>query len=223
MTSQENGRRVIFVLSPSKAAWRQIHSTASLYWRHTFSSVCIRHSQYNETASPRGVLLLTCDCFSVREFCVFSFTFFLIFFYTFNPLLINYLNVLSPSSLLCSLFWDVTLCTYVHCNAWCYDDLVIPSQPPPFITLAPLWRTRACRHHQDTPKKKKNKEKQEENQKNPKKKKKKKHPEESCIRAHSHFYPPICAQLTFTFSSSGLPGRDFCEEKACEVRQGKSH
>ena len=153
--------------------------------------------------------------------CV-QFHIFFFFFYTFNPLLINYLNVLSPSSLLCSLFWDVTLCTYVHCNAWCYDDLVIPSQPPPFITLAPLWRTRACRHHQDTPKKEKNRETQEWYQHNPKKKKKK-HPEESCIRAHSHFYPPICAQLTFTFSSSGLPGRDFCEEKACEVRQGKSH
>ena len=89
-------------------------------------------------------------------------------------MLINYLNVLSPSSLLCSLFWDVTLCTYVHCNAWCYDDLVIPSQPPPFITLAPLWRTRACRHHQDTPKKEKNRETQEWYQHNPKKKKKKK-------------------------------------------------
>lgn len=28
------------------------------------------------------------------------------------------------------------------------------------------------------------------------------------------------AQLTFTLSSSGRPGRDFCEETACEVRQG---
>lgn len=40
---------------------------------------------------------------------------------------------------------------------------------------------------------------------------------------HTVIFIFLCTQLTFTFSSSGLPGRDFCEEKACEVRQSKSH
>lgn len=187
-----------------RAELRQIQSTASLYCQYTFSLVStpVWHSQNNEAASTWvsfwiHVTVLVC----VQVTIIYSFLQLII-----NSFLSCFIIYYYPHYFVC---FPVYICTFL-CMLCLY--VVMWSQLCPISSsiyhfsssVEEVGVSEPSGHSWKTERHTRVIQKQLYIQH---------------IKVIFMWHRELCAQLTFTLSSSGLPGSDFCEGKACKVRQ----